>query len=106
MTYQNHHSFSQQPNLALMFFTWYPNILLIIESFRKQDFKLKITKEYDMNSHSQWQLFTPTSPASNSPLPSYPAVFSMSSKKKLMQLPSEEYLPMVKPPAPSSKKLD
>ncbi|MBW0480606.1 hypothetical protein O181_020321 [Austropuccinia psidii MF-1] len=42
----------QKPNLALMFFTWYPNILFIIESFRKQDFKIQIPKEYDCNSHT------------------------------------------------------
>ncbi|MBW0469941.1 hypothetical protein O181_009656 [Austropuccinia psidii MF-1] len=29
----NDPSSSQKPNLALMFFTWYPNILFIIESF-------------------------------------------------------------------------
>ncbi|MBW0532889.1 hypothetical protein O181_072604 [Austropuccinia psidii MF-1] len=27
---------SQKPNQALMFFTWHPNILFIIESFQKQ----------------------------------------------------------------------
>ncbi|MBW0518074.1 hypothetical protein O181_057789 [Austropuccinia psidii MF-1] len=69
---------SQKPNLALMFSTWYPNILFIIESFRKQDFKHKIPKEYDRNSHSQCQPFTPTSPTSNLTPPSYPAVFSVS----------------------------
>ncbi|MBW0510535.1 hypothetical protein O181_050250 [Austropuccinia psidii MF-1] len=79
---------SQKPNLALMSSTWYPNILFIIESFRKQDFKLKIPQEYECNSHSQCQGFTPTSPTSNSTPPSYPAVFSLSSNQKLIQLPS------------------
>ncbi|MBW0526875.1 hypothetical protein O181_066590 [Austropuccinia psidii MF-1] len=57
---------SQKPNLALMFFTWYPNILFIIESFQKQDFKLETPQEYDCNIHSQFQLFTPTFLASKS----------------------------------------
>ncbi|MBW0501013.1 hypothetical protein O181_040728 [Austropuccinia psidii MF-1] len=86
---------SQKPNLAFMFFTWYPNILFIIESFRKQDFKLQMPKEYDSHSHSQFQLFTPTTPTSISTTPSYPAVFSLSSKKKLVQLPSGSDLPMM-----------
>ncbi|MBW0577976.1 hypothetical protein O181_117691 [Austropuccinia psidii MF-1] len=33
MTDANDPSSSQKPNLALMFFTWYPNILFIMESF-------------------------------------------------------------------------
>ncbi|MBW0581698.1 hypothetical protein O181_121413 [Austropuccinia psidii MF-1] len=66
---------SQKPNLALVFFTWYLNILLIIETFRKQDFKIEMPKEYDCNTHSQCQLFTPTFLASNSMPPSYPALF-------------------------------
>ncbi|MBW0508493.1 hypothetical protein O181_048208 [Austropuccinia psidii MF-1] len=33
MTDPNDPSSSQKPNLVLMFFTWYPNILFIIESF-------------------------------------------------------------------------
>ncbi|MBW0475994.1 hypothetical protein O181_015709 [Austropuccinia psidii MF-1] len=60
----NDPSSSQKPNLALMFFTRYPKILFIIESCRTQDFKLKIPKEYDCNTHSQCQLFNPTFPAS------------------------------------------
>ncbi|MBW0554033.1 hypothetical protein O181_093748 [Austropuccinia psidii MF-1] len=40
MTDQHDPSSSQKPNLALMFFTWYPKILFIIESFKKQDFNL------------------------------------------------------------------
>ncbi|MBW0471311.1 hypothetical protein O181_011026 [Austropuccinia psidii MF-1] len=51
MTDPNDSSPSQKLNLPLMFFTWYPNILFIIESFKKQDFKLKIPKEYDCNTH-------------------------------------------------------
>ncbi|MBW0495140.1 hypothetical protein O181_034855 [Austropuccinia psidii MF-1] len=88
-------SSSQKPNLALMFFTWYPKILFIIESFRKQDFKLQMTKEYDWHSNSQFQLFTPTTPTSILTTPSYPAVFSLSSKQKLIQLPSGSELPMM-----------
>ncbi|MBW0533105.1 hypothetical protein O181_072820 [Austropuccinia psidii MF-1] len=75
MTDANNPSSSQKPNLALMFFTWYPNILFIIESFKTEDFKLKMTKEYDCNTHSQCQVFTPTFPASNSTPDSYPAVY-------------------------------
>ncbi|MBW0484624.1 hypothetical protein O181_024339 [Austropuccinia psidii MF-1] len=75
-------SSSQKPNLVLMFFTWYPKILSIIESLRKQDFKLQMPKEYDYHSHSQCKLFNPTTP------PLYPAVFSLSSKQKLIQLPT------------------
>ncbi|MBW0519064.1 hypothetical protein O181_058779 [Austropuccinia psidii MF-1] len=89
---------SQKPNLALMFFTWYPNILFIIESFQKQDFKLEMPKEYDCNTHSQCQLFTLTFLASNSMPPSYPALFSLTSKQKLIQLPSGSDLRMMTPP--------
>ncbi|MBW0592858.1 hypothetical protein O181_132573 [Austropuccinia psidii MF-1] len=64
MTDPDESSSSQKPNLALIFFTWYPNILLIIERFRKQDFNLQIPKEYDGHSHRQCQLFTPTAPTS------------------------------------------
>ncbi|MBW0502101.1 hypothetical protein O181_041816 [Austropuccinia psidii MF-1] len=92
MTDPNDPSSSQKPNLALMFFTWYLNILFIIESFRTQDFKLKVPKEYDCNTHSQCQLFTPTLPTS------YPAVLSLTSKKKLIQLPSGSDLHMITPP--------
>ncbi|MBW0550348.1 hypothetical protein O181_090063 [Austropuccinia psidii MF-1] len=81
-----------------MFFTWYPNILFIIESFLKQDFKLKIPKEYDCNAHSPCQLFTPTFPTSNSMPPSYPALFSLTSKQKLIQLSSGSDLPMMTRP--------
>ncbi|MBW0480931.1 hypothetical protein O181_020646 [Austropuccinia psidii MF-1] len=45
-------SSSQKPNLVLMFFTLYSNILFIIQSFRTQDFKYKIPKEYDCNAYS------------------------------------------------------
>ncbi|MBW0493815.1 hypothetical protein O181_033530 [Austropuccinia psidii MF-1] len=65
ITDHNDPSSSQKTNLVLMFFISYPKILSIIEIFRNQDFKLKIPKEYDCNSHSQCQLFTPTSPAEN-----------------------------------------
>ncbi|MBW0497037.1 hypothetical protein O181_036752 [Austropuccinia psidii MF-1] len=68
-------SSSQKPNRALILFTLYPKILFIIESFHKQDFNLKIPEEYDCNTHSQCQLFTPTFPTSNSTPPSYPALF-------------------------------
>ncbi|MBW0489581.1 hypothetical protein O181_029296 [Austropuccinia psidii MF-1] len=95
MTDPDEPSSSQKANLALMFFTWYPNILFIIESFRKQDFKLQMPKEYDCHSHSQCQLFTPTTPTSISTPPSYLAVFSLSSKKKPIQLPSGSDLPMM-----------
>ncbi|MBW0581832.1 hypothetical protein O181_121547 [Austropuccinia psidii MF-1] len=95
MTDANDPSSSQKPNLALMFFTWYPNILFIIESFRTQDFKLKMPKEYECNTHSQSQLFTPTFPASNLTSASYPAVSSLTSKQKLIQLPSGSDLPMM-----------
>ncbi|MBW0499361.1 hypothetical protein O181_039076 [Austropuccinia psidii MF-1] len=95
MTDPNDPCSSQKPNLVLMFFTWYPNILFIIESFQKQDFKPKIPKEYDCNTHSQCQLFTPTFPASNSMAPSYPALFSLTSKQKLIQLASGSDLPMM-----------
>ncbi|MBW0482285.1 hypothetical protein O181_022000 [Austropuccinia psidii MF-1] len=95
ITDANDPSSSQKPNLALMFFTWYPNILFIIESFQTQDFKLKMPKEYDCNTHSQCQVFTPTFPASNSMPASYPAVLSLTSKQKLIQLPSGSDLPMM-----------
>ncbi|MBW0519084.1 hypothetical protein O181_058799 [Austropuccinia psidii MF-1] len=98
MTDPNDPCSSPKPNPALMFFTWYLNILFIIESFQTQDFKLKISKEYDCNTHSHCQLFTPTFPASNSMPPSYPALFSSASKKKLIQLPSGSDLPMLTPP--------
>ncbi|MBW0589986.1 hypothetical protein O181_129701 [Austropuccinia psidii MF-1] len=94
MTDSNDPSLSQKPNLALIFFTWYPNILFIIEGFQTQYFKLKIPKEYDCNTHSQCQLFTPTFPASNSTPASYPAVLSFTSKQKLIQLPSGSDLPI------------
>ncbi|MBW0484112.1 hypothetical protein O181_023827 [Austropuccinia psidii MF-1] len=88
----------QKPNLALMFFTWYPNILFIIESFRKQNFKLQMPNKYDCHSHSQFQLFNTTNPTSISANPLYPAVFSLSFNKKLIQLPSGSDLPMMTPP--------
>ncbi|MBW0466370.1 hypothetical protein O181_006085 [Austropuccinia psidii MF-1] len=98
MTDQYDPSSSQNPNLALIFFTWYPNILFIIEIFGKQDFKLQIPKEYDFNSHSKCQIFTPTTPTPNLTPPSYPAVFFLSSKQKLIQLPSRSDLSMKTPP--------
>ncbi|MBW0506365.1 hypothetical protein O181_046080 [Austropuccinia psidii MF-1] len=98
MTDPNDPSSSQKPNLELMFFKWYPRILFIFESFQKQDFKLKMPKEYDCNSHSQFQLFTTTFPASKSMPPSYPALFLLTSKQKLIQLPSGSDLPMMTPP--------
>ncbi|MBW0479364.1 hypothetical protein O181_019079 [Austropuccinia psidii MF-1] len=55
-------------------------------------------KEYDCNTHSQCQLFTPTFPASNSIPPSYPALFSLTPKQKLIQLPSGSDLPMIQTP--------
>ncbi|MBW0480839.1 hypothetical protein O181_020554 [Austropuccinia psidii MF-1] len=48
-----------------MFFTWYPNIIFIIESFRTKDFKLEIPREYYGCSHRKCQSFTAISPASN-----------------------------------------
>ncbi|MBW0482947.1 hypothetical protein O181_022662 [Austropuccinia psidii MF-1] len=98
MTNKHDPSSSQKLNIELMCFTWYPNILLITESFRIHGFKLKMHKEYDFDSHSQFQLFTPTSPASNSTPPFYPAVFPLSFKKKLIQLPSGSDLPMINSP--------
>ncbi|MBW0472851.1 hypothetical protein O181_012566 [Austropuccinia psidii MF-1] len=98
MTDPDEPSSSQKPNLALMLFTWYLKILFIIESFRKQEYKLQMPKENDCNSDSQCQLFTPTTPTSISTPPLYPAVFSLSSKQKLIQLPSGSDLPMVTPP--------
>ncbi|MBW0581237.1 hypothetical protein O181_120952 [Austropuccinia psidii MF-1] len=94
MTGANEPSSCQKPNLALIFFTWYLNILFIIESFRTQDFKLKMTKEYDCNTHSQFQVFNSTFPASNSTPASYPAGLSLASKQKLIQLPSGSDLPI------------
>ena len=55
-------------------------------------------KEYDCTTHCQCQLFTPTFPASNSTPASYPAVSSLISKQKLIQLPSGSDLPMMTPP--------
>ncbi|MBW0528786.1 hypothetical protein O181_068501 [Austropuccinia psidii MF-1] len=107
MTDENDSSSSQKPNPALMLFTWYPNILFIIETLRTQDLKLKIPKEYDCNTHSQFQLFTPTFPASNSTPASYPAVSSLTSKQKLIQIPSGSDLPipLLKPPSSLIKRL-
>ncbi|MBW0551626.1 hypothetical protein O181_091341 [Austropuccinia psidii MF-1] len=98
MTDENHPSSSQKPKLPLMFFTWCPIILFILESFRTQNSKLKMPKEYDCNTHSQCQLFTPTFPASKSTPALYPAVSSLNSKQKLIQLPSGSELPMMAPP--------
>ncbi|MBW0508741.1 hypothetical protein O181_048456 [Austropuccinia psidii MF-1] len=44
------------------------------------------------------RLFTQTLPASNLTPPSYPALFSFTSKQKLIQLPSGSDLPMIKTP--------
>ncbi|MBW0483072.1 hypothetical protein O181_022787 [Austropuccinia psidii MF-1] len=93
----------QKPNLAFMFIRWYPNILFIIESFQKQDLKLKMPKEYDCNTHSKCQLFTPIFPASSSMSPSYPALFSLTSRQKMIQLPSGSDLPMMTHPIPLFK---
>ncbi|MBW0508427.1 hypothetical protein O181_048142 [Austropuccinia psidii MF-1] len=60
MTDSNDPSSSQKPNLALMFFIWYLNILFIIESFQKQDFKLKIPKEYDSETDTITQWIRPS----------------------------------------------
>ncbi|MBW0474941.1 hypothetical protein O181_014656 [Austropuccinia psidii MF-1] len=98
MTDPNDPPSSQKPNLAFMFFRWYQKNLFIIESFRKQDFKLKIPKEYDCKSHGQSQLFTPTTPTSTLTPPLYPPVFSFSYKEKLIQLPSGSDLPMINTP--------
>ncbi|MBW0553636.1 hypothetical protein O181_093351 [Austropuccinia psidii MF-1] len=106
MTNQHDPSSSQKPNLVLMLFTFYPKILFIIESFGKQDFKIQIPREYDGNSHSQCQLFTPTSPTSNSTPLLYPTVFSLSSKQKLIQLPSGSDLPMINMPSSLIKEPD
>ncbi|MBW0550385.1 hypothetical protein O181_090100 [Austropuccinia psidii MF-1] len=113
MTDANDPSLSQKSNLASMFFTWYSNILFIIESFRKQDFKIKMPKEYDCNTHSQCEVFTPTLPASNSMPASYPAVLSLNSKQKLIKLPSRSDLFMmslphsiIKTPSSLIKRLD
>ncbi|MBW0504447.1 hypothetical protein O181_044162 [Austropuccinia psidii MF-1] len=83
MTDPNDPSSSQKPNLALMFFTWYPNILFINESFQTQGFRLKRPKEYDCNMHGQFQLFTPTFPTSNLTPASYHALLSLTSKQKI-----------------------
>ncbi|MBW0590881.1 hypothetical protein O181_130596 [Austropuccinia psidii MF-1] len=69
ITDANDPSSSQKPNLALMFFTWYPNILFIIESFQIQDFKLKIPKEYDCHTHTKTHKFTSGSDLSMMTLP-------------------------------------
>ncbi|MBW0499696.1 hypothetical protein O181_039411 [Austropuccinia psidii MF-1] len=95
ITDQHDSSPYQRPHLALMFSPWYPKILFIIESFRKQDFKLKMAKEYYCDSHSQCQLFTPTPPSSKLTPTSCPAVFALSSKQKLIQLPSCSDLPII-----------
>ncbi|MBW0522981.1 hypothetical protein O181_062696 [Austropuccinia psidii MF-1] len=52
-------------------------------------------REYDGNSHTQHQLFAPTSPTLNLTPPSYPALFSLISKQKPIQLPSGSDLPMM-----------
>ncbi|MBW0556717.1 hypothetical protein O181_096432 [Austropuccinia psidii MF-1] len=99
MTDQNDPSPSQKPNIAFIFFTWYPKIPFIIESVRKQDFKLQVPQEYDGNSHSQCKLFNSTYPASSLTPYSYPVVFSLSSKQKPIQLPSGSELSMIKTPS-------
>ncbi|MBW0464122.1 hypothetical protein O181_003837 [Austropuccinia psidii MF-1] len=106
MTDNSNPSSYQKPNLVLMFSTWYPGILFIIEIFRKQDLKLEIPKEYCGNSHSKYQCFTPTSPTSSLTPPLLPAVFSLSFKKKLIQLPSGSDLPMIITPSSLIKKPD
>ncbi|MBW0546809.1 hypothetical protein O181_086524 [Austropuccinia psidii MF-1] len=54
-------------------------------------------KEYDCNTNSQCQLFTPTFPTSNSMPPSYPVLFSLTSKQKLVELSSGSDLHMITP---------
>ncbi|MBW0469059.1 hypothetical protein O181_008774 [Austropuccinia psidii MF-1] len=98
MTNENETSSSQKANLALMFFTWYLKNLYKIESYRKQYSNLKIPKEYDCNSHSQCQIFPPTTPTSLLTPPLYPTIFSLSSKQKLLQLLSVSDPPIVKIP--------
>ncbi|MBW0522702.1 hypothetical protein O181_062417 [Austropuccinia psidii MF-1] len=103
MTDKHDPSSSQKPNLALMFFTLCPNILFIIESFRKQDFNLQMPNKYDCHSQRQCQIFTPTTPTSILTTPLYPAVFSLSSEQKLIQLPSESDLVIMTPLLPHQK---
>ncbi|MBW0478746.1 hypothetical protein O181_018461 [Austropuccinia psidii MF-1] len=55
-------------------------------------------REYDGNSHAQFQLFAPTYSTSNLNPPSYPALFSFTSKQKLIKLPSGSDLPTMTPP--------
>ncbi|MBW0584840.1 hypothetical protein O181_124555 [Austropuccinia psidii MF-1] len=55
-------------------------------------------KEYACNTHSQCQLFTPTFPASKLMPASYPSVSSLTSKQKLIQLPSGSDLPRMTRP--------
>ncbi|MBW0510823.1 hypothetical protein O181_050538 [Austropuccinia psidii MF-1] len=98
MTDQHDPSSSQKPNLALIFFTRYPKILFIIESCRKQDFNLQMPNKYDCHSNSQHQLLTHTTPTLILTTPLYPSVFSLSSKQKLIQLPSGSDLPMMTAP--------
>ncbi|MBW0483133.1 hypothetical protein O181_022848 [Austropuccinia psidii MF-1] len=71
------------------------SILLIIKSFCNQDFKLKMPREYDGNSHAQCQIFTTTSPTSNLTPPSYPALSSLTSKRRLIKLPCGADLPTI-----------
>ncbi|MBW0505967.1 hypothetical protein O181_045682 [Austropuccinia psidii MF-1] len=52
-------------------------------------------KEYDCNTHSQCQLFTPTFAALYSMPPSYPALFSLTFQQKLIPLPSGSHLPLM-----------
>ncbi|MBW0528423.1 hypothetical protein O181_068138 [Austropuccinia psidii MF-1] len=55
-------------------------------------------KEYNCNTNSQFQFFTPIFPASNLTPASYPAASSLTYKQKLIQLPSESDIPMMTPP--------
>ncbi|MBW0486645.1 hypothetical protein O181_026360 [Austropuccinia psidii MF-1] len=57
-----------------------------------------MTKEYDCATHSKCQLFTPTFPTANLTPESYPAVLSLTSKQKLIHLPSGSDPPMMTPP--------
>ncbi|MBW0540509.1 hypothetical protein O181_080224 [Austropuccinia psidii MF-1] len=57
-----------------------------------------VTDPNDPCSSHQCKLLTPTFLTSNSIPPSYPALFSLTSKKKLIQLPSGSDLPMMTPP--------
>ncbi|MBW0505094.1 hypothetical protein O181_044809 [Austropuccinia psidii MF-1] len=62
--------------------------------------------EYDCNTHSQCKLVTSATPTSNLTPPSYPAVFSLPSKKKVIQLPVGSDLSMINTSLLPHQKLD